>query len=568
MHTKFKVFILFFLAFYIGYGQASYPQNDFINPLRVPLSLSGNFGELRNNHFHSGLDIRTQQRIGLDVLAVAEGHISRIGVSPWGYGNVIYVQHPNGYTSVYGHLSEFAPKIREYLRKQQYKQEKNTINLYPEEEEIPINQGEVIAQSGNSGSSGGPHLHFEIRDGKQNALNPLLFGIQIHDTKPPKINTVHVYPEGNEAYANRSKKPQKIQITAQGNDTYITDPVQASGTIGFGVSAEDYSDSAPYRLGIYHIQTCLNGETLYDLTFNTFSFTNTRFINDFIDYAFYQDRQKRIQKLFLTPHNGMDVPLDQLHQGFVNVEEGMNYNYEIVLTDFEGNQTSITIPINGKELPEEEIQPKDDLPTDYYAFVEKPNVFDFRHHDIFIPKGALYKDTYLHLEEEGENQIRVHDEYTALHRDITIGFDASGYSAEDFEKLYVARINKRGREYYSPTQKDNKRITTQTKIFGTFKLMLDKTSPRIFPVNFKNGEWVSSLDFLKLRIKDEDSGIHAYRGTLNGHFIVLEYDYKTGVIQYDFRDGISEPGENKLEVTVVDNVGNSNTYTATFYRKA
>ncbi len=564
---KFKLFTLLLFTFYFGHSQSSYPQNDFSSPLRVPLSLAGNFGELRSNHFHSGLDIRTQQRTGLDVLAAANGFISRIGVSPWGYGNALYIQHPNGYTTVYGHLSEFAPKIRKYLRAQQYKLEKNTITLYPEEGEIPVKQGGVIAQSGNSGSSGGPHLHFEIRDGNQKPLNPLLFGIPIRDSRPPKIHSIRVYPQGKNSYANKSASAQKIQINPQENGIYRADPVEAFGKIGFGIDAEDYADNAPYRLGIYHLQTCVNGEPLLDMAFTTFSFGNTRYINDFIDYAFYQDRSRRIQKLFLNPHNKMDVPRDLNNQGFVDVKEGMNYNYEIQLTDYAGNQTSIIIPIQGKKRPEEEITPQKELVTDYYAFADKPNVFDFPYHDIFIPRGALYRDTYLQLQEEGKNQIKVHNEYTALQRNITIGFDAHSYSAEDFEKLYVARINRRGKEFYSSTKKDKKRITTQTKYFGTYKLMLDKTAPSITPVNFKNGEWISNHDFLKLKIKDDDSGISMYRATLNGRFIVLEYDYKTRIIKYDFRDGISQPGENKLEVIVVDNVGNSTTYTASFYRK-
>src|SRR5699024_1283539 len=253
MNIRFILF--FFCVSQLGFGQQNLPQDYFQSPLRIPLYLAGNFGELRANHFHSGLDIKTKQRTGLDVLAAADGYVSRIKVSWYGYGRALYIQHPNGYTTVYGHLKDFAPKIRKYIRKQQYAQESYTIQLFPEKGDLPVKQGEVIALSGESGGAGGPHLHFEIRDSQQRPMNPLAFGISIKDHRPPAIQGLYVYPSGKLAHVNKSAKRQKLHIRKRKDGTYATKPIKAYGKLGFGISALDYMDGSANTDGIYEIQT-------------------------------------------------------------------------------------------------------------------------------------------------------------------------------------------------------------------------------------------------------------------------------------------------------------------------
>lgn len=561
-------FLLLFLGLSLSiFGQETYPKDYFQNPVRVPLYLAGNFGELRANHFHSGLDIKTQQRVGLDILAAADGYISRINKNPYGYGNVMYVQHPNGYTTVYAHLQEFSPTIEAYMRKHMYSQEKNNLELYPRPDELPVKQGEVIAKSGETGSVAGPHLHYEIRDGRQRTLNPFLFGVQVKDSRPPHVSGLYVYSVGPNSHVDQSSDTQELHFTKQADGSLKTEPIHAFGKLGFGVAAVDYMDDVPNTNGMYKITTRLNGSKLIDFTFDSFSFTNSRYINRHIDYAFFEKNKKRIQKLFIEPNNHIDMQITHTDNGYLNIKEDLNYNYEIILKDFAGNETKIIIPIKAMELPEEEIHTKEPQKSDYFAQWNKPNVFNLDHHDIYIPKEALYDDVYLNIEEDAQ-KISIHDPSTPLHKDITIGFDAGKYSKEDREKLYVARVYPNGRSYYSKTYKDGARITTKTRSFGEYKLKRDTISPLVTPVNFQDKQWVSSIDFLKVRIKDDDSGISHFRGTINGKFIVLEYDYKRNVLQYDFRDGISSEGQNDLKIIVTDNVGNHAVYEATFFRKS
>ncbi len=542
------------------------PQHYFKSPLDIPLSLAGNFGELRSNHFHSGLDLRTQQRTGLEVHAAASGYISRIKVQLYGFGKAIYIQHPNGYTTVYGHLKEFAPKIRAYVRKRMYAQEKNTIQLFPKKGDLPVKQGEVIALSGESGGAAGPHLHFEIRDSRQRPMNPLLFGIKIKDNRTPKVSGLYVYPTGRNAYANRSAKRQKLHLTKQADGVYTAEKLYGYGKLGFGISAVDYTDNSPYTDGIYNIQTRLNGQPRFAILFNRFSFSKSRYVNRYIDYAYYKEHKRRIQKLFMQPNEDIDFSIKTTDKGYIKIKDNLNYKYIIDLTDYSGNKTIIKVPIQARKLPQEDITPKKIHKTDYLAFADKPNVFKLQYHDIYIPKGALYENTYLDLEDHPA-KVKVHLSTTPLQKKITIGFDASRYSKEDREKLYVARSYPWGSKYYSSTYKDGTRITTRTRTFGTYELVRDDTPPTIKPLNFSNKKWVSTLAYLKLKINDKGSGISTYRGTINGKFIVLEYDYKNHILKYDFRDDVSDKTQNHLQIIVVDNVGNSTTFNATFFRK-
>ena len=246
-------------------SQEKYPQNYFRNPLDIPIVLGGSFGELRSNHFHAGLDIKTQGKEGLNVYAVADGFISRIKIQQFGYGRAIYITHPNGYTTVYGHLSKFADHIEEYVKSIQYKREKYaTGNLYFKEDKFPLKKGEVFAFSGDTGGSGGPHLHYEIRNTKtENIINPLFFGIDVPDKKPPVFQGLKAYCLSDDARINQVKKNFQISIKNIGPGVYKAERISASGVISFGISTFDRFDKASNKNGIYSLEMFVNGKRFY-----------------------------------------------------------------------------------------------------------------------------------------------------------------------------------------------------------------------------------------------------------------------------------------------------------------
>ncbi|WP_121667606.1 M23 family metallopeptidase [Mesonia aquimarina] len=562
---------LFFLIGFLLTGfflnaQNSYPQDYFKNPLDVPLILSGTFGELRSNHFHSGMDIKTQQRIGLNVLASAEGYVSRIKISHYGYGKALYIQHPNGYTSVYGHLNKFSPKIEAYIKKRQYQEESYEIQVFPQTEDLQVKQDEVIAFSGNSGGSGGPHLHFEIRDSQQRPINPLHFGIEIKDTYTPIVKNILVYPEGETAHVNGIQKRQQLRLIPKGNGVYETESLKAHGKIGFGISTIDRLNYAANQNGVFKISSFLNGSQLFEADFSRFSFAESRYINRFIDYDYYKNKRNRVQKLFIEPNNPLSILKQFHHNGFITVKDSLDYIYTINVEDFKGNISTVKIPIKDQALTTAEIITEDIIKTDYFARANEAVAFDEGKFDVYIPKGALYDDVYFQLNTEGES-ITIGNDAIPLHKNISIGFDVSHYTEEDKKQLYIARMSDWGTPYYEDTYKKRNRFTVRTRTFGTYKLMSDTKPPRITPINFREGKWMSNYRFLKFKIADDETGISSYRATINGEFILMEYDYKTDSLVYDFNDNVVNITENNLKIIVVDNVGNSTTFEGTFFRK-
>ncbi len=559
------IYAVVFLVFSAPvFSQFQIPEDYFEDPLKVPLALAGTFGELRSNHFHSGLDLKTQQREGLPVHASAEGFVSRINISHYGYGKALYIEHPNGYTTVYAHLKNFSPKIEEFIKQQQYAKESYEIEVFPSATELQIERDEIIASSGNTGGSGGPHLHFEIRDGQQRPMNPLMFGIEIKDSRAPIVNSVFVYPAGEEAHVNGSAQRQRLRLIPQNDGSYKADQIEACGIIGFGISTIDQQDAAPNHNGVYRIEANANGEKLFQANFEKFSFAETRYLNQLIDYGYYTQNRSRIKKLFVEPSNPLSIYSDLSNDGFLNVKDSLSYTYTVKVTDFAGNERVVKIPIEGKLR--NEITPKDDKTTQYFVQANEAAHFEDKGIDVFIPKNSLYQDAYLDVVFEDE-KLKLHEDIIPIHTNITIGFDVSKYSEEDRKQLFIASLNKSGNPNYSTTYKDGDRFTTKTRTFGDYTLASDTKPPSVTPVNFRDGQWISNNKDLKVKISDELSGIDSYRATVNGKFILMEYEYKQNLLTHDFADDVITDTENELKIEVTDNVGNTTIFESTFYRK-
>lgn len=565
MRFKFLVIIIT-ICMGLAHAQDEIPKDYFEKPLDIPILLSGTFGELRSNHFHAGMDIKTKGVTGLAVKASAEGYIGRIKIQHGGYGKALYIYHPNGYQSVYAHLNNFSNDIEEFVKKAQYKKESYEIELFPTDSELKVEQGQIIGYSGNSGSSGGPHLHFEIRDFQSKPMNPFLFGFEeIKDSKPPQIFAIHAYPLSLNSHINGSQERIQLKLIQRNDGSYRTEPVKAFGTIGFGIDAYDVLDLTYNKNGIYSVKTLLNGKPIFENVFDKFSFYETRYINRLIDFEYYSTERRRIHKLFVESNNPLSVYKDVYDNGTITIlKDNLDQNLEILVSDFKGNTQSISIPLETDD--KENLTPKQNLETDYFAKANSASVFEEGKIDIYIPKNALYEDTFLDIDIEGLS-VKLHEPTTPLHKSITIGFDVSQYSLEDQAKLYIASVTSWGSKYYVSTYKKKNRLTTKVNQFGTYQLFEDKTPPTIQPKNFRDKQWLSNFRFLKLEIEDEDTGIESYRATVNGEFILMEYDYKTKTLTYDFNDGKISDTKNELKVVVTDKVGNTAIFEAEFFRK-
>jgi len=555
---------LFFIVLHVS-AQKKYPQNEFIAPLDIPLVLAGTFGELRSNHFHAGMDIKTQQREGLPVFAIGDGTVTRIKVSHWGYGKAIYIAHPNGYTSVYAHLKKFGPEIEEYVKKVQYQKQSYEVEMFPDYGELEVTKGSIIAYSGNTGGSAGPHLHFEIRNSVNGKpTNPLLYGYEVRDATDPTLLGLYGYPLSNDALINQSADKIQLNYTKQSDGSYLADKVTAIGTIGFGINTFDRLDMAANKNGVYAIKQSVNGRVHSEFDFESFSFGESRYINTLIDYAHFYDYRQRIQKCFKEPYNHLSIYNSLYNDGKIKVEEGMSYNVELLISDLAGNTTKLIVPVEGKR--EKEKISKADTTTDHYLIAEKPNNFDLGAAKVYFPANTFYEDFFINLE-KGSDTITIHDNSVAAHRNFTISFDPSKYSKEDRKQLFIAHLDSRKRPSYSKTYKRDGAFTTRTRTLGTYTLVKDSIAPEIRPKNFKEKQWLSNYSYLSLSISDDLSGIDTYSATLNGKWILMEYEPKTNTITYNFEDNIANETECELKVTVADNAGNSSTYVAAFFKK-
>ncbi|KAB5486963.1 MULTISPECIES: M23 family metallopeptidase [Flagellimonas] len=562
---RLSFFAFLFVVAPILHAQEKYPKEVFQSPLEIPLVLAGTFGELRSNHFHSGIDIKTQQREGLPVLAIADGTVTRIVVSHWGYGKALYVAHPNGYTSVYGHLKKFGPEIEEYVKKVQYAKQSYEVEIFPDYGELKVTQGTTVAFSGNTGGSSGPHLHFEIRSSvNEKPTNPLLYGYEVRDATDPTLLGLYAYPLSKDALINQSEEKIQINYTKQADGSFLADKVTASGSIGFGINTFDRQDMAANQNGVYSVRQTVNGRVYSEFDFETFSFGETRYINTLIDYAHFYKFRQRIQKCFKEPFNHLSIYKNLYNDGKIDLEEGMSYNVELLISDIAGNTITLIIPVEGKKESPKKL--RDDKTTSDFIIADKPNNFDLGAAKVYFPANTFYDDFYIDLK-KGEDTVMIHDNSVAAHRNFTISFDPSKYPPSERDQMFIAHLDENGRPSYSKTYKRDGSFTTRTRTLGTYTLSKDSVAPSITPKNFKERQWLSNYSYLSLTISDDLSGIDTYSATLNGDWILMEYEPKTNTITYNFDDKILNATECELKVTVTDNVGNSNTFISTFFRK-
>ena len=558
------ILFIFLLSTTFLKAQNNYPQDYFNSPLEVPLILSGTFAELRSNHFHSGLDIKTQQRVGLKVNAAANGFVSRIKVSHFGYGKALYITHPNGYTTVYAHLQKFAPEIEAYIKKHQYEKESFVIELFPKAGDLLIEKGNLVAYSGNTGGSGGPHLHFEIRDKEERPMNPMLFGIDITDSTKPIITSIFAYPIGKNSHINKSNTKQKLRLIPLKNGDYVVKNIDAYGKIGFGIVTIDRQNLAANKNGVYNIQTFLNGNKNFELDFKQFSFSETKHLNRLIDYEHFKTNKQRIQKLF-NENNPLSMYKSVINKGFLTVEDSTYMVYKIRVKDYKDNDTWVTISIKGSK--EEAVFTKTQKTTPYFINANQTTNLKEGKVSVDFYQNTFYEDFYIDFQVKNDT-LTLHKDIIPAKKNFTISYDVSAYSNEDKSKLYIARLlGYKKFPIYSSTRRKGNILSTNTKKLGTFALATDTVKPTIKSVNFKKNQWLSNFRYLKVKIDDKISGISNYRATVNGKWVLMEYDYKTKTLTHDFNDGCITETKNNLKIIVTDNVGNSSTFETLFYRK-
>jgi hypothetical protein len=553
----------FFVNLLFSQNNNNFPKNDFISPLDIPLQLSGTFGELRTNHFHAGVDFRTQQVVGKNLLAIADGYVSRIKISYFGYGKVIYIDHPNGYTSVYGHFLRGSEKIESFIKKQQYDKENFEFEILLEPFEFPIKQGEIIALAGNTGSSGGPHLHFEIRETvTEDIINPLFFGYDklINDSKRPVINGIYAYPLSEDANINGAFSATKLALTKKSDSLYLVNNLKAKGKIGFSINTHDLSNNSFGKNGVYKITAFVNGTKHFEVVFDRFPFSESRRINHYIDYAHYVNTKSRYQKLF-TPE-GFDLSLIkfQADNGMLNIESSLSQTYKIIVEDFYQNKTQVIIPISYQS--EDDLVGLSPFISPYKIQYKREHIYIKDQVEVYLPENTFFEDFYLDFDVK-DSIIKVDSPKKAVFNSYYISVNDS---VSNPKKTFLAYKNK-GKYTFNETTFKNGVFKAKVNKCGEFLLMQDTISPVIKPHGFKEGDWLSDKNKIEFTISDNLSGIGKIDAYINGKWALFEYDYKTKKITHFFGDNIVINGKNDIILKISDKMNNIAVFETYFYRK-
>lgn len=558
---RFLIFCFLFSCSLVA--QTQYPKDYFSPPLDIPMQLSGNFGELRPNHFHAGFDFKTQQKEGLKVYASADGYVSRIKISTFGNGKTIYINHPNGYTTVYAHLQKAVGPIQDFISQTHYKEQAFEIEMYLKPGEIPIKKGELIALSGNTGASEGPHLHYEIRHTQSEyIINPLHFGFDlgIKDTKKPTLSGLYVYPLFSTT-VNKSQRPIVLNYSLQKDGTYLADKVVANGPIGFGITTDDYDDVSFNKNGAYSVKSFFNGHPSFGFQFDTYSFDDMRYVNALIDYAKYKKTSQRVQKLFMNSKYNLPFIMTNETKGQIIPVPNLDGLYRIEVGDYFGNTTLVSIPIQYDTTPV--ILPTESTASKYLIRSTKDNIFEKDNASVFFPAGTFYDDFTLNFDVRN-SILYLHDDSVPAHTNFIVSISNSKLSNEKIDKTYIARIDGEKLIYNSTYRKDSI-FSSRVKTLGKYKLVTDTLAPKISILKPIEGKWVSQ-NVIQLQISDSGSGIKTYNGYLNGKWVLFEYDNKNNTISHYFNDEFLLNGTNELKVIVTDAMGNSATFETQFSR--
>lgn len=529
-------------------AQAQHVQeSNFCSPFDFPILLSANFGELRPNHFHNGLDIKTQGVTGKPIHCIADGYVSRVAVLHGGYGQAIYVTHPNGLTSVYGHVISFAKNIQACVRQYQYAHETFVCDLKFQPGQFPVKKGDIIALSGNEGASAGPHLHLELRRTETGEyIDPMpYFKHLLKDSKAPVGSLIGIYPIQGKGVVNGASHKKLLAI---GN---LKQPVHAWGEIYTGISAKDYMDGTSNFYGVHSVTLYVDSVQVFNSTTDKVLPDENRMINGFTDYEELTRTRRLIMRSYKLPGNRLRLLHTNENRGAVTIDEERDYHFRYVLEDNFGNRRTYQFIVKGKrqDIPEYKPEANEMLYWNRTNVIQKPGM------ELVVPRYHVYENVPLRTDMRGDSS-RIAFDYildagrTPIHSYCDLSIGLRHMPVADTTKYYI--VQKAGKWRSSMGGKyANGWIKTRVRSLGTFSVDVDTIAPQITPIG--QGGWRTSRN-IRFRIKDMESGIGSYKVYIDGKFVL--FGLKKGILVIQDPEKVKKGVPHKLEVTVTDQCGN------------
>lgn len=533
-----------------------YPKGYFNWPLVAPKALAANFGELRPNHYHMGLDCKTEKKQNLQVLAAADGYISKVKIEPFGFGRAIYINHPNGLSTIYAHLNDFTPELDAYVKQQQYLLKSWKVYLDIPAELFPVKKGNFIAYSGNTGGSQGPHLHFEIRDTKtEKVLNPLLFGFPIQDNVPPTILRLAVYDRCISTYEQSPKFYSLKKIKG----VYVTTPdliIANTDRVSFAVSAFDTYNGSTNQNGIYEGLLYENETPIAGFQLDSIGYDETRYLNAHIDYKLKANHGPYVQHLSKLPGYNNSVYKTVNGNGVISIEDDSIHTIKIAIKDAYGNTSVLQLAVKRNatiQKPKTDSAKTENQKNFYPGFI---NVFENNNISFYLSEDALYDSIRFKYSEilpaYGNTIYQLHYATIPLQSAFAVKIRAANTFA-DSNRMVIHRFENKNNDYAKAIY-SNGWYKASFREFGNFQLMEDTLPPVITPIGFKNGMNCNKLKRIAFVIKDNTDEIKNFTALLDGNWLRFTND-KGKVFAYIF-DEKCLPGEHELKIIAEDQVGN------------
>ncbi len=555
-------------------GDEKYPVDYFHAPVAHTLLLSGTFGELRPNHFHAGIDIKSSKGVAGDpVYASADGYVSRIKVSESGYGNAIYINHPNGYTTVYAHLDHFNEAIKSYVKTQQYARESFEVDLTPGYGDFPVRQGDQVGVMGNSGSSNGAHLHFEVRKtSTSKPFNPLLFGFKVTDNVPPKMHALKVYYLNDKLHEQNTKEFNLVKVR-NGKYRIKGDTLTLSAwRAGFALKVYDHFDRVSNWNGIYSLKMYRDDALVYDFDMESFSFDESLYINAHCDYEERVTKKSYFNRCFNLPGNKLSIYNQKVNDGVVELYQGKPSHIKMVASDVAGNETVLEFWVRRGKTP---ATPVSGSTFNYILPYDEGNLIRTEGLYLHLPKGTLYEDLYMHYGVTPDHsdgcfsQVHnLHNYRTPVHKYFDIGIrPTKSIPAELKPKVFVAYCQG-GDVWNCGGQWKDGLLRAKVRAFGDYCILVDEKPPVITPVAFSYN--MKGYNKMKFKVKDNVATTGhvravSYDAYVDGKWILMEYDKKSKTLVYEFDERVG-PGDHTLKLVVKDAVGNEALFEKDFIR--